>query len=93
MEKGDNAQQTQSTGATSTQPVPVTAAPGADTTDINATGTTNVSNLPGFLQNIQSRLNSMGDDASGFLAMRYIRVLKGSKEMQLRFRKCKYSVG
>ncbi|CAF0759568.1 unnamed protein product [Didymodactylos carnosus] len=65
MEKGDGMQQNQSTGVTATPTAAPTAASPGGTTDTNTTGTTNVPSLLG----VQPRLNSMGDDASGFLAM------------------------
>jgi hypothetical protein len=75
MDKNDNVQAPTSTGQSSTTGVQspstqvVTSPP---TSGTNTTGTLSTAlGNPGFLQNVQQRIDSMGDDAGSFLVGRY----------------------
>ena len=75
MDKGDNAQAPSTTGESSAgmavSPAAATASsPSASNTSTAGTPSSALGN-PGFLQNVQQRLDSMGDDAASFLAGRY----------------------
>jgi len=63
MDKNDNVQAPPSTGES-----PATGVQSASTTGASATGTPSTAlGNPGFLQTIQQRFDSMGDDAASFL--------------------------
>jgi hypothetical protein len=67
MDKNDNVQAPPSTGEPPAVGVQSPATSGVSNTGTPSTALGN----PGFLQNIQQRLDSMGDDAGSFLVGRY----------------------